>query len=89
MATEYIMGFFSSSSNSKGTNPADLKAETFIQQQVISKRYGGCIEKCYNDYKYELTVEEKVCLAKCYDSLYRVQSGNYQALVKLAAQDKF
>ena len=37
------MGFFSSNNNASSANPADLKAETFIQQEVISKRYGGCI----------------------------------------------
>jgi len=81
------MNFFKSNPKNNagsGQEPKIEKSqEQFINSELVEKRFPQCIEMCLYDTKSELDLEEKVCLARCYDLLYAHYNTHYDSIIAL------
>ena len=64
------MNFIGGLKNLKSNEDTQSKFENLIKNGLIRERYMVCIEKCYEDFYHALEEEEKICLAKCLDTLH-------------------
>ena len=67
------------------------KTETKVNQNLIEKikekkYYMYCLKQCYSNYMDYLTEEEKICLAKCNDTVHIYLNQNYEDLMLLKSK---
>lgn len=61
------MSFFKKSSDVKGKDTQPAVYREYVKFAVENTYFGVCIDKCFANYNKEITMAEKVCLAKCID----------------------